>query len=99
MVKIAHSLHLLAAPPSRWAALLPEIESLWQSGDQLLLLAEGAAGFNAAALKRFSTVAMLTTDADGLNLATTDLPRHIQLATMTDWAAWTLHYPRTITWR
>ena len=99
MVMTAHTLHLLAAAPKLWSTLLPEIEAVWQHGDQLLLLAAGAAGVNRLELSRFDAVALLDTDAAVLNLNPVDIPVQVQRATAADWAAWTLHYPRTLTWR
>jgi len=99
MVMTAHTLHLLAAAPKLWSTLLPEIEAVWQHGDQLLLLAAGAAGVNRLELSRFDAVALLDTDAAVLSLNQADIPARVQYATASDWATWTLDYPRTITWR
>ena len=99
MVTTAQTLHLLTAAPKLWPTLLAEIEAVWQHGDQLLLLAAGAAGVGRPELSRFDTVALLDTDAAVLNLSKADIPARVQCATVAEWAAWTLHYPRTITWR
>ncbi len=99
MVNSNNTLHLLAAPPKHWQAVLAEMNAMWQTGDQLLLIAEGAAGLNAPELSRFNTVALLASDATALNLREQDLPERIQRITQATWAEWTLYYPRTITWR
>jgi hypothetical protein len=79
--------------------LLPEIQAVWQSGDLLLLLGEGAAGFNAAALAPFDAVALLDSDIVAMHISSAEIPAAMIRATHALWATWTLDYSRSITWR
>lgn len=94
-----NTLHLLAAAPSYWPILLPQILAVWQEGDLILLLAEGAQGFNAKALNPFNQIAVLDSDLVRLEVTDKEVPSHIKIATTADWAIWTVQYQRTVTWR
>ncbi len=104
MVTTAHTqqkntLHLLAATPRLWSILMPQILTVWQEGDLMLLLAEGAQGFNSNALKHFNQIAILDSDLARLEATNEEIPSHIKIATTADWATWTVQYQRTVTWR
>lgn len=94
-----NTLHLLTAAPRFWSSVMPEILAVWQEGDFLLLLAEGAQGFNSATLNHFKQVAVLDSDLARLEVVNEDVPSHIKIATIADWATWTVKYQRTVTWR
>ena len=94
-----NTLHLLTAAPRLWSTFMSEIMTVWQTGDLILLIGESAQGFNAKALESFNQIAVLDTDLTRLEVAKDDLPNHIQVATIADWAAWTVQYQRTVTWR
>lgn len=94
-----NTLHLLAAAPSQWLKLIPSILASWQEGDLLLLIAEGAQGFNAKMLDQFTQVAVLDSDLSRFEVADHEIQSHIHIVTSADWARWTIQYPRTITWR
>ena len=94
-----NTLHLLAAAPRFWSTLVPEILAVWNEGDLILLLAEGAQGFNAKALDQFKQIAVLDSDLVRLEVANDEVPSQIKVATIADWAAWTVQYQRTVTWR
>lgn len=94
-----NTLHLLTAAPRFWSTLIPEILQVWQEGDLLLLLAEGAQGFNAKLLDPFNQTAVLDSDLARLEVVNKEIPSHIKVATINDWATWTVQYQRTITWR
>jgi|GEM_PF-2562847 len=94
-----NTLHLLAAAPRFWTTLMPELVAVWQEGDLILLLAEGAQGFNAKALDQFKQIAVLDSDLARLEVENDEVPNHIKIAAVADWATWTVHYERTVTWR
>ena len=94
-----NTLHLLAAAPRFWPTLILEILAVWQKGDLILLLAEGAQGFNAKMLEPFNQIAVLDSDLARLEVANEEVSSHIKIATTADWAAWTVQYQRTVTWR
>ncbi len=94
-----NTLHLLAAAPRFWSTLMPEILAVWQEGDLILLLAEGAQGFNTKALDQFNQIAVLGSDLVRLEAMDDEVPNHIKIATTANWAAWTVQYQRTVTWR
>ena len=98
-VEPTNTLHLLAAAPRFWSILIPEILAIWQNDDLILLLAEGAQGFNIEALAQFNHIAVLDADLARLEVAHEEIPSHIKIATIADWATWTLQYQRTVTWR
>ena len=99
LVEPKNTLHLLAAAPRLWSVLIPEILAIWQNGDLILLLAEGAQGFNGEALSHFNHIAVLDSDLARLEVANEEIPSHIKIATIADWATWTVQYQRTVTWR
>lgn len=94
-----NTLHVLVAAPRFWSTLMPEIIAVWQEGDLILLLAEGAQGFNAKALNQFNQIAVLDSDLARLEVANEKIPSHIKIASTADWATWTVQYQRTVTWR
>lgn len=94
-----NTLHLLAAAPRQWSALIPEMMNVWQDGDLILLLAEGAQGFNAQILADFNQIAVLDSDLTRLEVAHEEVSSPFQIATTADWATWTMQYQRTMTWR
>ncbi|MBC7750968.1 MAG: hypothetical protein H7Z73_04505 [Candidatus Saccharibacteria bacterium] len=94
-----NTLHLLTSAPRIWSTLMPEILAVWQEGDLIFLLAEGAQGFNAKALDQFTQIAVLDSDLARLEVVNDEVPIHIKIATIADWATWTVHYQRTVTWR
>lgn len=94
-----NTLHLLAAAPRLWSSVMSEIKAVWQEGDLVLLLAEGAQGFNSAMLDSLSQVAVLDSDLARLEVANEDIPSNMKIANIADWAAWTVQYQRTVTWR
>lgn len=94
-----NTLHLLTAAPRFWSTLIPEIIAVWQEGDLVLLMAEGAQGFNSTQLNSFNQVAVLDSDLARLEVANEEVPHRIKIATIADWAAWTVQYQRTVTWR
>ncbi len=91
------TLHLLTASPRHWPVLLPQIKALWQDGDQLLLVGEAAQSHTHPDLAAFGRTALLQADLDALLQpivnSTTDIITH------DTWATWTLHYPKSLTWR
>ncbi len=91
--------HLLAAAPSHWHKLIPQISAVWRDGDLLLLIAEGTQGFNSKVLDQFTQVAVLDSDLLRLEVMNEEVPSKIKIATTSDWAIWTIQYPRTVTWR
>lgn len=93
------TLHLLAAAPSHWPILLPQILAVWQVGDLMVLLAEGAQGLNAKILHQFNHIAVLDSDLTRLGIVNIEIPALIKIATTADWATWTVQYQRTVTWR
>lgn len=94
-----NTLHLLTAAPRFWSTKIPEIFTVWQEGDLVLLLAEGAQGFNSALLNSFNQIAILDSDLARLEVINEDVSHRIKIATIADWAAWTVQYQRTVTWR
>ncbi|GAC1378123.1 MAG: hypothetical protein NVS3B3_20200 [Aquirhabdus sp.] len=94
-----NTLHLLAAAPRFWSTLIPEILAVWQEGDLILLLAEGAQGFNSRTLEQFKKIAVLDSDLARLEVENDEVPSQIKIATTADWATWTVQYQRTVTWR
>lgn len=98
-IKPLNTLHLLAAAPRFWSKLILEILAVWQEGDLILLLAEGAQGFNAKKLDQFKQIAVLDSDLARLEVANDEVPNHIKIVTISDWATWTVQYQRTVTWR
>lgn len=94
-----NTLHLLATAPRFWAAFMPEILTVWQDGDLILLLTESTQGFNSKALIHFNQIAVLDVDLARLEVANEDVPSQIKIATVEDWARWTVQYQRTVTWR
>ena len=98
-IKPQNTLHLLAAAPRFWITLIPEILAVWQEGDLILLLAEGAQGFNAKTLDPFNQVAVMDSDLARLEVTNEEVPNRIKIATTAEWAAWTVQYQRTVTWR
>ena len=98
-IKPQNTLHLLTAAPRLWAVLIPEIFVVWQTGDLILLIGEGVQGFCVKSLESFNHIAILDSDLSRLEVAKDEVPNHIQVATIADWAAWTVQYQRTVTWR
>ncbi len=94
-----NTLHLLAATPSCWSVLIPQILAVWQDGDHIVLLAQGALGLNAKILYLFNQIAVLDSDLTHLGLLHAEIPAHIKIASTHDWASWTMQYQRTVTWR
>jgi len=94
-----NTLHLLAAAPSHWLKLIPQISAIWHEGDLLLLIAEGTQGFNSQVLDQFTQVAVLDSDLMRLEVMSGEIPTPIKIATTADWATWTVQYQRTVTWR
>jgi hypothetical protein len=94
-----NTLHLLTTAPSHWSILIPQICAVWQEGDLLLLLAEGAQGFDSAAINSFSQIAVLDSDLARLEVSKLEISPHIKIASIADWATWTVQYQRTVTWR
>jgi hypothetical protein len=94
-----NTLHLLTNAPSHWFILIPQICAVWQAGDLLLLLAEGAQGFDSAAINPFNQIAVLDLDLARLEVSSSEIPPHIKIASIADWATWTVQYQRTVTWR
>lgn len=95
----ANTLHLLAVAPSHWLNLIPQISAVWQKGDLLFLIAEAAQGFNHSLIQTFDHIAILDKDLARLEVATIEIPNQIKIAATSDWAMWTIEYPRSITWR
>jgi hypothetical protein len=94
-----NTLHLLTSAPSYWSILIPQINAMWQEGDLVLLLAEGAQGFESVTLDLFNQIAVLESDLGRLEVLNKELPIHIKIASIADWATWTVQYQRTVTWR
>jgi hypothetical protein len=94
-----NTLHLLTAAPSCWTLLIPQISAVWQEGDLLLLLAEGAQGFDSAAINPLNQIAVLDLDLARLEVTRQEIPQRIKIVTTADWATWTVRYQRTVTWR
>jgi hypothetical protein len=94
-----NTLHLLTTAPSYWPVLILQISAVWQKGDLLLLLAEGAQGFNSSVINQFNQIAILDSDLARLEVTSAEIPNHIKIITTADWAMWTVQYPRTVTWR
>jgi hypothetical protein len=94
-----NTLHLLTTAPSIWLILAPQIFAVWREGDLLLLLAEGAQGFDSAAINPFNQIAVLDLDLSRLEVTSQEIPPHIKIASIADWATWTVQYQRTVTWR
>ena len=92
------TLHLLVAAPRFWPILLPQLQSVWQSGDLLFLMAEAAQGYNTEELTRFDFTAILQSDLRLLGIAPNDV-NPIQIVTIDQWAEWALVFQRTLTWR
>ncbi len=93
------TLHLLAAAPSYWPILIPQILTVWHEGDMIILLAQGAQGFSARILHSFNQMAILEADLARLGIVAAEIPAHITVATTAHWARWTMQYQRTVTWR
>ncbi|MDE2419807.1 MAG: hypothetical protein KGO49_01325 [Gammaproteobacteria bacterium] len=99
VIPAQNTLHLLAAAPSHWLKLIPQISAVWHEGDLLLLIAEGAQGFNSKVFNQFPQVAVLDSDLMRLEVMNEEVLSPIKIATTSDWAAWTVQYQRTVTWR
>ena len=99
VIPAQNTLHLLTVAPSHWLTLIPQISAVWREGDLLLLIAEGAQGFNSKALDQFPQVAVLDSDLLRLEVMNEEVQSQIKVATTSDWATWTIQYQRTITWR
>ncbi len=99
VITAQNTLHLLAAAPSHWLKLIPQISAVWREGDLLLLITEGAQGFNSKALCQFTQVAVLDSDLARLEVMNKEVQSPIKIATISDWATWTMQYQRTVTWR
>ncbi|AXI02733.1 hypothetical protein HYN46_07730 [Aquirhabdus parva] len=93
-----NTLHLLTAAPRYWPVLLPQLQSVWQWGDLLLLIAEAAQGYHSIKLASFDHTAILQSDMQLLGIAPNDA-NPIQIVTIDQWAEWTLVFQRTLTWR
>ena len=91
-------LHLLTAAPRYWPTLLPQLQSVWRSGDLLLLIAEAAQGYDVVALKAFDLTAVLQSDLALLGILPN--PANVtSIVTTAQWARWTIEFQRTLTWR
>jgi hypothetical protein len=95
---IDHTLHLLTAAPRYWPTLLPQLQSLWQSGDLLFLISEAVQGYDFIELKQFDQTAALSSDLALFGIAQ-DTTNTLQIITSAQWAKWTIEFQRTITWR
>ncbi|WP_410211168.1 hypothetical protein [Aquirhabdus sp.] len=93
-----NTLHLLTAAPRYWPVLLPQLQSVWQLGDLLLLIAEAAQGYHSVKLAPFDLTAILQSDMQLLGIAPNDA-NPIQIVTIDQWAELTLVFQRTLTWR
>jgi hypothetical protein len=98
-IETKNTLHLLAAAPSYWPILIPQVLAVWQEGDLIVLLAQGAHGLKTKILHPFNQIAVLDADLARLGILDTEMPANIKIATTADWATWTMQYQRTVTWR
>lgn len=99
VITAQNTLHLLAAAPSHWLKLIPQISAVWREGDLLLLITEGAQGFHSKTLDQFTQVAVLESDLSRLEVMNEEVQSQINIAKTSDWATWTIQYSRTVTWR
>ncbi|MEC7121126.1 MAG: hypothetical protein VXW65_14660 [Pseudomonadota bacterium] len=95
------TLHLLVAPQQQWSTLLRNLQQVWQSDDQLILMAQAIHGWQDPALTTLAdTHAIGIYQADAEQLALPEqLPQHLQYVSTALWATWVLSFPRSITWR
>ncbi len=92
------TLHLLVAAPRYWPILLPQLQSMWRSGDLLLLIAEAAQGYDALELSAFDLRAVIHSDLILLGIEPS-LTSTTSIVTTAQWAQWTITFQRTLTWR
>jgi sulfur transfer complex TusBCD TusB component (DsrH family) len=93
-----HTLHVLATEHRDWPLLLKQLRKIWQTGDSLVLAAEGIQGWHDEALSAFGPVYAIDSDAEIANIPAV-LPEHIQVINHDRWAELILTHQRCLTWR